>query len=104
MGEQLQIVKNIKVLPCDFQIVKINSSYSIKAALHDNADVSSVRLLFRMNSAKSIHKFRVSIILHNSDEPPLLLFVRTYDESMFVHVTKPSTDEESSRKKKTDEE
>jgi hypothetical protein len=46
-------------------MVKINSSYSIKAALHEKADVSSVRLLFRMNSAKSIHKFRVSIILHD---------------------------------------
>lgn len=34
----------------------------------------------------------------------MLLFARTYDESMFVHVTKPTADEESSRKKKTEEE
>ena len=98
----MQVQKRNQVLPCDFQLVKINSSYSIKAALHQESDVHSVRLLFKMNSAKSIHKFRVSILLHTQNSP-LLLFMRTYDESMFSQVTKSTGEEEGSRKKKTDE-
>lgn len=75
----------------------------IKASLKDTSTIEKVRLHFRMNNSKCIHKFRVSILQHNPDESPLLLFVRTYDESMFAGLTRYECDENSRKKKKEDE-
>lgn len=65
--------------------------------------MESIRLHFKMNNAKCMHKFRVTILLHQEDEQPQLLSVRTYDESAFAHATRPLPGEESRKKKKEEE-
>jgi hypothetical protein len=66
-GEELAFERRSRLLPADFQLIKINSCYMIKAQLIDNACVESVKLHFRMNNNKCIHKFRVQILLHSED-------------------------------------
>jgi len=60
----------------------------IKAQLRNQATVEGLRLHFRSTNSKGIHKFRVSILLHSEEDSPQLLFVKTYDESVFAQVTK----------------
>jgi len=57
-----------------------------------------------MNSAKCIHRFKVQILLHQPDEPPVLLFVKTFDESTFAHVTKHAGDSDEAGRKKSKKE
>ena len=53
----------LHLLPADFQFIKINSFYTLRAELRRESLVSQVKLTFG-SDAKSIHKLKVTILVH----------------------------------------
>ena len=51
-----------RVLPADFQYIKINTSYFMKVHLKRKSKVSDVRLIFKQDS-KSVHRLKVTIVM-----------------------------------------
>ena len=60
------------LLPVNFEFSKINSFYSLRADLRQSSLVSQIKLIFGADT-KSIHKVKVTILVHQSkqgDEKP----------------------------------
>ena len=55
------------LLPNDFQFIKINSFYTLQAELRQKSLVNQIKLIFS-NDAKSIHKIKVTILVHKDSE------------------------------------
>lgn len=55
------------LLPADFQFIKINSFYILRAELRHQSLVNSVKLVFN-SDMKSIHKIRVTILVHKENQ------------------------------------
>ena len=54
-----------------------------------------------MNKDKRIHRFKVTILQHFNEEKPVILFVKTFSESVFAQVTRPTKDEDELQNKKS---
>ena len=54
-----------------------------------------------MNKDKRVHRFKVTILQHFDIEKPVILFVKTFSESVFAQVTRPTKEEEELHSKKS---
>lgn len=69
-----------KVLPADFQYIKINTSYFLKVHLKTTSKVSDVRLIFKQDS-KSVHRLKVTIVMKGR-----VVLSKVFPESTFDFV------------------